>query len=253
MKKSVEIVGLPIILISEGKEAGKVKSLVLNPDKGTVDFLTVEHEDWQVSVKAIPFKKVIGIGEYAVTIEADNAIIDLNEIPIANQLVNKRISIIDTRIMTRKGQLVGEAKEYFIDEENGNILGILVGMKEKQTVIKSDDVMTYGKDILVVNENVTFLSKEQELVQSAEAEEVKESAAPASEVNTAEEISRMPLDEIRMKQLQLLEGKRVLKDIRGKDGLLVAEKDTFLTEEQISKAQEQGPGTIVELSMNIEM
>lgn len=262
MKKSVEIVGLPIILISEGKEAGKVRSLVLNPDKGTVDFLTVEHEDWQVSVKAIPFKKVIGIGEYAVTIEADNAIIDLNEIPIANQLVNKRISITDTRIMTRKGQLIGQAKEYFIDEETGNILGILVSLKEKQIIIKSDDVMTYGKDILVVNENVTFLSKEEDLFADGEpeaaVEEIKTVSLPdetkADEIQQPEEQpARLPLDEIRLKQLQLLEGKKVLKDIQSKNGEMLARKDTYLTEGQIRRVQEEGPGVIVELSMNVEM
>ena len=45
---------------------------VINPDR-IVDFLTIEHEDF-VSVKAIPFK-IIGIGEYAVTVESENAVI----------------------------------------------------------------------------------------------------------------------------------------------------------------------------------
>lgn len=93
MKKSTQILGQPIISISEGAEIGKVKSFVINPDKGSVDFLTIEHEDWQVSVKAIPFKKVVGIGEYAVTVESDRAVIDLNEIPIADQLVNKKSAL----------------------------------------------------------------------------------------------------------------------------------------------------------------
>jgi uncharacterized protein YrrD len=39
MKKSIEIIGLPIINISAGLEIGYVKSLVINPEKGTVDFL----------------------------------------------------------------------------------------------------------------------------------------------------------------------------------------------------------------------
>ena len=60
MKKSVQINGLPIISIADGNQVGKVKSLVINPDKGSVDFLTIEHEDFQVSVKAIPFKKIVG-------------------------------------------------------------------------------------------------------------------------------------------------------------------------------------------------
>ena len=38
MKKSTEILGLPIISISEGMEIGKVKSLVINPEKGSLRF-----------------------------------------------------------------------------------------------------------------------------------------------------------------------------------------------------------------------
>src|SRR5690606_10003887 len=108
MKKSVEIVGLPIISIIDGIEIGKVKSLVINPEKGSVDFLTIEHEDWQVSVKAIPFKRVVGIGEYAITIEIDSSDINLKDIHMANSLVNKKNNNTNTKVMTRKGQLLGE-------------------------------------------------------------------------------------------------------------------------------------------------
>ncbi|AZB44922.1 photosystem reaction center subunit H [Bacillus sp. FJAT-42376] len=274
MKKSIEIVGLPIVCITEGTEAGEVKSLVINPEKGTVDFLTVEHAEWQVSVKAIPFKKIVGIGEYAVTIESENSIIDLNEIPIANQLVNKRIKINDTRVMTRKGQLLGEAKEFFVDEDNGLILGLQIGHKEKQVTIASSDVMTFGKDILVVKEDVHFHSAPEELAgqNAVEPEEIVAITIPVSEmpapapaepeivsepVFTHEPKSMgyasQPMNDIKEKQLQLLEGKRVLKDIYTKSGHILVKKDSLLTAEAIRHAQEEGPGIIVELSMNVEM
>ena len=165
MKKSVQINGLPIISIADGNQIGKVKSLVINPDKGSVDFLTIEHEDFQVSVKAIPFKKIIGIGEYAVTVESENAVIDLNEIPIANQLVNKKIKITETKVMTRKGELIGEVQEYFVEDETGQILGMELKVDEKIVYLASDSVVTFGKDIIIVNEDAAsrFLSSPEEL------------------------------------------------------------------------------------------
>ncbi len=57
MKASAQIIGLPIISIADGMQIGAVKSFVINPDKGSIDFLTVEQEDVQLSLKAIPFKK----------------------------------------------------------------------------------------------------------------------------------------------------------------------------------------------------
>lgn len=259
MKKSTEVVGLPIISISDGLELGNVKSLVVNPEKGTVDFLTVEHEDWQVSVKAIPFSKVIGIGEFAVTIDSDNVIIDLNEIPIANQLVNKRIKITDTRVITRKGQLLGEAKEYFLDEDNGVIIGLQLLVNDQQVFIKSESVLTFGKDILVVNEETTknLLNSERELVKQPEskeqvAEELIADLIPQEE-DQFEDLNNQQIEVIKEKQIKLLEGKVVIKDILASDSTVLITKDTVLTKEDIQKAQNEGPSTFVELSMNTEM
>ncbi|WP_175639843.1 PRC-barrel domain-containing protein [Metabacillus schmidteae] len=258
MKKSTEILGLPIIGISAGLELGSVKSLVINPEKGTVDFLTVEHDDWQVSVKAIPFSKVIGIGEFALTIDSDNAIIDLNEIPIANQLVNKRIKITDTRVMTRKGQLLGEVKEYFVNEDTGQIIGLHLNVNNQDVFIKSEFVLTFGKDILVVKEEASaqFLNSAEKLVENHELEDVVEELieeiTPVNEIKE-DDLSHQEIDSIKAKQIDLLEGKKVIKDIYGANQQVIIEKGTTLTIEDIKKAQDEGPSTFVELSMNTEL
>ncbi|RIW37772.1 photosystem reaction center subunit H [Bacillus salacetis] len=244
MKKSTEIVGLPIISINDGVEIGSVKSLVVNPEKGSVDFLTIEHEDWQVSVKAIPFKKVIGIGEYAVTVENGNAVIDLNEIPIANALVNKKIRINDTKVMSRKGQLIGEAKEYYVDDETGNIMGILVAVKEDEKILKSGQILTYGKDILVVQEDAMnhFIESVDDLLSESKPLENAE----------FEETAPNDLENIKNKQAELLKGKRVTKDIAGISGETLIADGTILTAADIAKAQNEGPSVFVELTMNTQ-
>ncbi|WP_099352114.1 PRC-barrel domain-containing protein [Fredinandcohnia onubensis] len=271
MKKSVEIVGLPIISIIDGIEIGKVKSLVINPEKGSVDFLTIEHEDWQVSVKAIPFKRVVGIGEYAVTIESEGSVIDLNEIPIANSLVNKKIKITNTKVMTRKGQLLGEVLEYYIDDETGNLLGTLLNVSGNEVALASDSVLTYGKDIIIVAEDasskfldsVEYLENPiQESTQDETTEELIEKVLPAS---STEEQS--PFDEInasidkhgeaeakalRLKQVDLLYGKVVTKDILDNEGNVLIPAGTHLSVDDIIKAQDLGPSVFVELSMNVE-
>lgn len=42
MKKSQQILGLPIISISDGNEVGKVKNVVLNAEKGAIDYFVVD-------------------------------------------------------------------------------------------------------------------------------------------------------------------------------------------------------------------
>lgn len=278
MKNSLEIISQPIISISEGNQIGNVKSIVINPEKGSVDFLTIEHEDWQVSVKAIPFKKVIGIGEYAITVENDNAVIDLNEIPIANTLVNKKIKITNTKVMTRKGQLLGEVSEYFIDEENGNIIGMQLGVGGKDIILKAEAVLTYGKDILVVVENASDYYIEQ--VEDLEDGSITESIEQSKEVSALElgneagseeqvevadveaeaeaEVSATLFQQLsesekalKDKQIELLQGKTISKDILNRQGELLFAKGTVLTAADVEKAQEEGPSVVVELSMNV--
>ncbi len=269
MKNSAQIIGLPIISISDGEQIGKVKTLVINPEKGSLDFLTVEQEDVQLSLKAIPFKKVVGIGEFAITVENVHDVIDLSEIPIANQLVNKQIRIKNTKAMTRKGQLLGEVTEFFVDEETGEIIGIELRVGDRQAVLPSAAILTYGKDILVVSEDApqSLLDDADLLISQQEGEKAvedpsDEQTAPGQEkvsawhshiegmVEEAENIEA--LQALREKQIALLKGKRVTKDIFDKNGNVLIATGTILTAEHIQRAQEEGPSVIVDLSMNVE-
>ncbi|MED1204806.1 PRC-barrel domain-containing protein [Heyndrickxia acidicola] len=249
MKKSVEITNLPIISILNGSQLGKVKDLVIDPENGSVDFLTVEQEDWQVSVKAIPFKKVIGIGEFAVMVENESSVIDLNEIPIANQLVNKKIKIVDTRIISRKGQLVGKATEYFVNDESGDIVGISLHSNERDVILHADHVMTYGKDIIIVDEQAAnfFVDSPEQLFE--EKPLIIEKQEEPTSVNAG---SDTELRALKQKQIELLTGKKVTENIFSQAGDLIIEAGSILEASQIEAAQDAGPTVFVKLSMNIE-
>ena len=64
MKKSAEFIGLPVISISEGKELGKVKELLINAASGIVSALVLEIDEkkWYLGAKLIPFESIAGIG-----------------------------------------------------------------------------------------------------------------------------------------------------------------------------------------------
>jgi len=46
MKKTQEIIGLPVFAILDGKKIGQVKDLVINPEEGKVDFILVSNRNW---------------------------------------------------------------------------------------------------------------------------------------------------------------------------------------------------------------
>jgi uncharacterized protein YrrD len=240
MKKSNQFVGLPIISIADGAEVGHVKSLVVNPKEGMVDFLTVEHPDWQISVRAVPFKKIVGVGEFAVMIEDSTSIFDLTEIPIANELVQKKITVVGAKLIDRKGQLIGEVTEFFINEDTGAILGLELSLRSKKVILSSEQLITYGRDLIVIQEEaqLNFLDKAESLLGGAV--EVEEEVAVSVE-----------LTEFQEKQLKLLTGRTTTKDIFERNGELLFPNGTTLNKEDVRKAQEKGPAVLAELSMNV--
>ncbi|MQR94840.1 PRC-barrel domain-containing protein [Fictibacillus phosphorivorans] len=243
MKKSNQFVGLPIISIADGAEVGHVKSLVVNPKEGMVDFLTVEHADWQISVRAVPFKKIVGVGEFAVMIEDSTSIFDLTEIPIANELVQKKITVVGAKLIDRKGQLIGEATEFFINEDTGAILGLELSLRSKKVILSSEQLITYGRDLIVIKEEaqLNFLDKAESLLGGVV--EVEEEVAVSVETNE--------LSEFQEKQLKLLTGRTTTKDIFERNGELLFPNGTTLNKEDVRKAQEKGPAVLAELSMNV--
>ncbi|GAE27334.1 hypothetical protein JCM9140_3468 [Halalkalibacter wakoensis JCM 9140] len=241
MKKSVEIIGLPLISIQDGQKVGTVKTLIINPDEKSIDFLTVQNENWQVTMKAVPFKKIIGVGDYAVTIEQENNIIDITEIPIANTLVNRNIKMIGNKVMTRKGELLDEVVEFYVDDETGKISAIELDNAEN-TVLPFEYVVTIGKEMIIVHEDW-----KNHLTSEPEAPQQSNNEVEPVQVEEAEDH-----DLVKQKQMDLLKGKKATESIYGSDGELLVNEGEILTEELIETVQENSQAAFIQLSISVE-
>ncbi|MGC5326602.1 PRC-barrel domain-containing protein [Brevibacillus sp. SYSU BS000544] len=239
MKQSKEVLGMPIISILDGKDIGKVKNFVINPDQRGIEFLIVQNDQWEFGIKAIPFKLVEGMGNYAVTIETEGSVIDLADIPIANELLTKNIQIKGTRTITKKGRLLGQVAEYFFSEETGKIVGCVLEQEGNKKVLPVDAVLTFGKDIMVVSEDadVTLVNETDFLANSTKAD-----------MENAPEVT---LDEVADRDLLLLEGKTISSDFYDEQGNLVLEESGTITMNILEKAKAMGRNKVVELSLKV--
>lgn len=158
MKKTQEILGLPIISISDGLEVGKVKSIIINADKGIIEYLVVDNGIQILSARVIPTDNILGVGEYAVTIENDSSINDISKIPAAIDLLQKNIQVKGAKVLTRKGRLIGEIGDIYVDEnECCKITGLeyIADITQKRIrLIPRESVITFGKNLIVVTEDV---------------------------------------------------------------------------------------------------
>jgi uncharacterized protein YrrD len=234
MKKSKEILELPIISIYDGEQLGRVKGLIINPEKFSVDFFTVEQENWQVSVRAIPFKKIIGIGESAMMVEQSNSVIDLNEIPFINQLINKQVHLIGSQVLTRKGDLLGEISDYFFSDETGQLDTLLINSENKELFFPIENVLSFGKERVIINDSLQEIS-EQIIKTSAKHESPTDKKAALT-----------------AKLIELLKANPLSKDIFSKNGDLLFEKGRILNNEDISTLKNEKAKVSIEISLDLK-
>ncbi len=153
MKKSNDIIGLPLVSITEGVKAGKVQGTIIDPQSKEVAALLVEDEEWYKGAKIVPFNAIRSIGEDAIIIDRIEQITTASANNEIEELINRGISIIDSQIITTSGKNIGKASEFFVDPETGKILTVeITGEEEQTTTVDVDRVLTFGKDAMIISE-----------------------------------------------------------------------------------------------------
>ncbi len=232
MKKSVEILGLPIISITEGRELGVSKTLLIDAKNGTVAAITIEDADWYRGVKLIPYESVIAIGDDAVTITNSENILTLDAAGDYEALLDDNIRIIDTKAITKSGTIQGKVTELYIGDD-GKIEKCEITAPDGTTSdIATDQISIFGKQVTVIDptgekknnvmaraaaataapaapitpaapaqpeapkaEETPAPVKAEEAPQEAEPAPAKEEEAPKAEENKAEEVKPEPKKE----------------------------------------------------------
>ena len=180
MKKSVEIIGLPVISITEGRELGMSKSLLIDAPNGSVAAITIEDEDWYRGVKLLPYSSVIAIGEDAVTITNSENILTLEDAGDYEAMMDANIKIIGTKAITKSGTIQGKVVEIYIGD-NGKIEKCEIeGRDGSLSEIVSEQISIFGKQVTVIDSD---FEKKTEIIAPVETPAV---AAPKTEAPRAE-------------------------------------------------------------------
>ena len=186
MKKSVEILGLPIISITEGRELGSSKSLLIDAQNGSVAALIIEDEDWFRGVKLLPYDSVIAIGDDAITITNSDNILKLAEATDYEPLLNQNVRVIGTKAITKAGSIQGVVSEIVIGE-SGKIAKCTIATENETDTkdIAAEQISIFGKQVTIID---CELPEEAQLAQKK-----TKSAAPVKPVAPVEQ---KPVEEV---------------------------------------------------------
>ena len=187
MKKSIEIIGLPVISITEGRELGMSKTLLIDAKNGTIAAITIEDEDWYRGVKLLPYSSVIAIGEDAVTVTNSENILTLEDAGDYEAMMDANIKIIGTKAIAKSGTIQGKVVEIYVGD-NGKIEKCEIeGRDGSLSEISSEQISIFGKQVTVIDSD---LEKKTELIApKAPAAAVE---APKAEEKPAEEPKAEP-------------------------------------------------------------
>ncbi|MDF2987924.1 MAG: hypothetical protein K0R50_3434 [Eubacterium sp.] len=252
MKRTEEIIGLPIISISNGNDAGIVKSVIINPEKGTIDYIVVDFGAQILNAKVIPAGYILGIGDYALTIESEDSISEINKLPAAMDLLQKNVQVRGTRVLTKKGRMIGEIGDLYIDEDaDCSIIGlefIADAAQKNIKLIPRDSIITFSKNLIIVNEDVEtkLLERASDLssgVSQDAGNNINSNLSSSNEVHS-DEVSDM----METKHREYLNGKIATKTIYDNDGNTLVEENTVIDDAIFEIAKSNGK--VIELVMN---
>lgn len=155
MRKSKKFIGMPVISLAEGQQLGTVKGLVVDPTEQKVAALIIEQKGWFKEQKFAPYGKVRSVGTDAITIDQSAVVEKGASLPDILKLYKDKIAIISCKVLAENGAQLGVVDEYYVDETNGNIVGLelsgtlLNSLMKGKTFLDISFVKTIGKELVV--------------------------------------------------------------------------------------------------------
>jgi sporulation protein YlmC with PRC-barrel domain len=149
--------GLPVITMAEGKQVGKIDDLVVDPERKAVSWLRL-HSGGMALLGGerlwVRAEAVHGVGEHAITINAEADAVSPADAPEALAMVKTKRGIIGNKVITENGERLGEVRDFEFNPDTFALTSLSVppGMNVVGDIltIAGDQVLTIGEDVIVV-------------------------------------------------------------------------------------------------------
>ncbi|MHC1746295.1 MAG: PRC-barrel domain-containing protein [Negativicutes bacterium] len=244
MKRSLDIIGLPVITINNANKIGTVKSLVINPDEGSVAALVLDDGRWYYGAVLIPFPAIAGIGENAVTIKDNSVIKHITAAPDLEHYLVAGIHVVGGKVLTTSGRFRGEVKELFFNQAGKITACEIMEQSGEINAIPAQSICTFGEDVLIIKEETLPPASIKPMIENCELPLLP----PTTEIReTSDEDAVKKLEN---KHRKFLLGKKAGRRIETDNGKLIVDNGCEITEEVLQKAKLAGK--FVELSMSIQ-
>jgi uncharacterized protein YrrD len=155
MRKSRQFKSLSVISLDEGREIGRIRDLVINPQTSEVAAIIVQRRGLFGEQKVIPYARVVSVGNNALTVQKMANAERITSLPNILGLVKEDVRLKGVRVISEGGAALGHVEEFYVDTATGKITAFEVSGAPGEgflgkAVMPAAEVRTIGKDILIV-------------------------------------------------------------------------------------------------------
>lgn len=161
MLKIKELLGLPVIDLSTGKEIGEVKDVVIDAENYRMVGVLLCHAGWFRSGKGIMREQLKSMGPDSLTVESEAAIVQ-EEVLVLNGRTLSKEDILGKHIVTTEGKTVGMLADIYVDAATGALTGYEISDSVITDLLEGRKQMPLPA-IQKIGEETVIVSDEQEL------------------------------------------------------------------------------------------
>ncbi len=180
-----KIRGMPAVSVAEGKEVGKVDAVLVDVDAGAARWLRLGKVGFFGGTRVISVDAIQAIGENAITVDSETSAVPIDDVAEAQELSQDKRRIVDNRMLTNKGRLLGEIRDYELDDETYEIVRYEIGKADllgaQAQRVPADYVLTIGPDAVLVDAAIEDEISLEVPEEPEEPEETWEPEEPAEE------------------------------------------------------------------------
>jgi len=147
-----KLIGLPILEGISGNKIAVIKNIIVDPENGkTLAFLMAQSFLGQKN-RVVSFKDILKIFADGVLIKDRENIINAKEVFKINEILDKKIFLIGSLVMTQNGQKIGFLEDFLLDIDFQNILTLVVKKRfsTERRIISAERILSIlpGKIII---------------------------------------------------------------------------------------------------------
>src|SRR4051812_31752351 len=126
MRKGKTVIGKPILAYDEGLRIGEVRDVILGADNAAVVGLVTEEGGLFETSKVAPIDEVSSFGRDAIVVRSSASILSAGELPAIKSILDRKQSLLGTRVFTETGDEQGSVNDIYFDERSGQVTAMEV-------------------------------------------------------------------------------------------------------------------------------